>query len=73
MDANLFELVESGGLVAALCFCVWFLNRRNDALTSKVENRYDAELSDLRRRQEECEEDRKNLHVQIASMLREDD
>ena len=72
MDPSLISLLEHGGLIGALVLAVGYLNRRNDVLTGKVEARYDAELCDLRRRQEECEEDRKNLHVQIASMLRDD-
>ena len=73
MDASLISLLEHGGLIAALVLAVGYLNRRNDVLTGKVEARYDAELCELRRRQEECEEDRKALHAQIASMLREND
>ena len=73
VDPNFFSLIEHGGLVGALCLAVWFLNRRNDVLTAKVENRYDAELTDVRRRQEECERDREQLHRQIAAILQDDE
>lgn len=56
----MISVLESGGLLGVLVFAVAYLNRRNDVLTSKVENRYDAELCDVRRRQEECERDREN-------------
>tara|TARA_R110002051_G_scaffold154782_1_gene226934 strand:- start:1239 stop:1463 length:225 start_codon:yes stop_codon:yes gene_type:complete len=69
MDPSVVQLVENGGLIGVLCGAVWFLNRRNDVLTGKVENRYDAELCDVRRRQEECEQDREKLHDQIAAIL----
>ena len=72
MDPSVLELVESGGLIGALCVAVWFLNKRNDVLTSKVEARYDAELCDVRRRQEEGVRDRENLHKQIAAILAEE-
>ena len=72
MDPSVLQLLENGGLIGALCVAVWFLNRRNDVLTSTVENRYDAELSDVRRRQEECERDREQLHGQIRAILAEE-
>ena len=68
----MLSFLENSGLVGALCMAVWFLNRRNDVLTSKVENRYDAELCEVRRRQEECERDREDLHRQIAAILAEE-
>jgi len=69
----MISVLESGGLLGVLVFAVAYLNRRNDVLTSKVENRYDAELCDVRRRQEECERDRENLHTQIAAILQDDE
>ena len=69
----MINVLESGGLLGVLVFAVAYLNRRNDVLTSKVENRYDAELCDVRRRQEECERDRENLHNQIAAILQDDE
>jgi len=69
----MINVLESGGLLGVLVFAVAYLNRRNDVLTSKVENRYDAELCDVRRRQEECERDRENLHTQIAAILQDDE
>ena len=69
MDPSVLQLLESSGLIGVLCAAVWFLSRRNDILIAKVENRYDAELCDVRSRQEECERDRENLHSQIAAIL----
>ena len=69
MDPSLLSLAEHGGLIGALCCAVWFLNRRNDLLTAKCEQNYDAQLCDVRRRQEECERDREHLHGQIAAIL----
>ena len=69
----MISVLESGGLLGVLVFAVAYLNRRNDVLTSKVERRYDAELCDVRRRQEECERDRENLHTQIAAILQGDE
>ena len=69
----MISVLESGGLLGVLVFAVAYLNRRNDVLTSKVETRYDAELCDVRRRQEECERDRENLHTQIAAILQGDE
>ena len=65
----MISVLESGGLIGVLVVCVAYLNRRNDQLTRKVETRYDVELCDVRRRQEECERDRENLHCQIAAIL----
>jgi hypothetical protein len=73
VDPSLLELIENGGLIAVLCIAIHILNKRNDLLTAKVESRYDAELTDVRRRQEECELDRKNLHSQIAAILKDDE
>tara|TARA_R100000234_G_scaffold116942_1_gene94688 strand:+ start:1102 stop:1323 length:222 start_codon:yes stop_codon:yes gene_type:complete len=73
VDPSFVSLLENGGLIAALCVAVWFLNRRNDALTQKVENNYDAQLTDVRRRLEACEQDREKLHDQIASILQSDE
>ena len=67
------SLLENGGLIAALCVAVWFLNRRNDALTQKVENNYDAQLTDVRRRLVACEQDREKLRDQIAAILQKDE
>ena len=69
MDTTILTLIEHGGRSVALCVAVWFLNRRNDALTQKVEQNYDAQLCDVRRRLEECEQDREKLHDKIASIL----
>ena len=69
MDPNIFSLIEGGGVIAALCVAVWFLNRRNDVLTQKVEQNYDAQLTDVRRRLVACEQDREKLHDQIHSIL----
>ena len=49
------------------------MNKRNDVLTQKVENNYDAQLTDVRRRLEACEQDREKLHDQIAAILQEDE
>ena len=73
MDPSFVSLVENGGLIAALCVAVWFLNRRNDALTQKVENNYDAQLTDVRRRLVACEQDREKLRDQIAAILQKDE
>jgi len=69
MDPSVLQLLDTGGLIGGLCAAVWFLNKRNDVLTGKVEARYDAELCDVRRRQLECEIDRENLHKKIAAIL----
>ena len=69
MDPSLLSLVEHGGLIAVLVIAVGYLNRRNDVLTAKCEQNYDAQLCDVRRRQEECERDREHLHGQIAAIL----
>ena len=53
-------------MIAALCLAVGYLNRRNDQLTAKVELNYNAQLTDVRRRLEECEKDREALHEKIA-------
>ena len=66
MDPSFVSLIEHGGLIAALCLAVGYLNRRNDQLTAKVELNYNAQLSDVRRRLEECEKDREALHEKIA-------
>ncbi len=73
MDPSFVSLLENGGLIAALCVAVWFLNRRNDALTQKVENNYDAQLTDVRRRLVACEQDREKLRDQIAAILQKDE
>ena len=73
MDPSFVSLIENGGLIAALCVAVWFLNRRNDALTQKVENNYDAQLTDVRRRLVACEQDREKLRDQIAAILQKDE
>tara|TARA_R100000657_G_C4659846_1_gene103655 strand:- start:116 stop:337 length:222 start_codon:yes stop_codon:yes gene_type:complete len=73
VDPSFVSLVENGGLIAALCVAVWFLNRRNDALTQKVENNYDAQLTDVRRRLVACEQDREKLRDQIAAILQKDE
>jgi len=72
VDPSIFSLIEHGGLIAALCLAVWFLNKRNDVLTQKVENNYDAQLTDVRRRLVECERDRQQLHDKIAAILQDD-
>ena len=69
MDPSFVSLLENGGLIAALCVAVWFLNRRNDALTLKVEQNYDAQLTDVRRRLVACEQDREKLHDKITAIL----
>ena len=73
MDPTLTNLVEHGGLIAALCVAVWFLNKRNDVLTQKVENNYDAQLTDVRRRLVACEQDREKLHDKIAAILQDNE
>tara|TARA_R100000697_G_scaffold76871_1_gene89112 strand:- start:186 stop:407 length:222 start_codon:yes stop_codon:yes gene_type:complete len=73
VDPSFVSLIENGGLIAALCVAVWFLNRRNDALTQKVENNYDAQLTDVRRRLVACEQDREKLRDQIAAILQKDE
>tara|TARA_Y100001937_G_scaffold102949_1_gene141742 strand:+ start:592 stop:813 length:222 start_codon:yes stop_codon:yes gene_type:complete len=73
VDPSFVSLLENGGLIAALCVAVWFLNRRNDALTQKVENNYDAQLTDVRRRLVACEQDREKLRDQIAAILQKDE
>mgnify|MGYP003149728643 CR=1 FL=1 len=73
MDPSVLQLIENGGLIGALCAACWFLSRRNEILITKVESRYDAELSDMRRRQTDCERDRENLHAKIAAILAGDD
>jgi len=69
VDPSFVSLLENGGLIAALCVAVWFLNRRNDALTLKVEQNYDAQLTDVRRRLVACEQDREKLHDKITAIL----
>tara|TARA_R100001510_G_scaffold23203_1_gene20361 strand:+ start:586 stop:834 length:249 start_codon:yes stop_codon:yes gene_type:complete len=71
VDPSFVSLLENGGLIAALCAAVWFLNRRNDALTLKVEQNYDAQLTDVRRRLVACEQDREKLHDKIQSILKD--
>ena len=73
MDPSLLELIENGGLIAVLCIAIHILNKRNDRLTKMVETRYDVELCEVRRRQEECERDRENLHSQIAAILKDNE
>ena len=73
MEQSIFSLVEHGGLIAALCLAVWFLNKWNDALTQKVEQNYDAQLTDVRRRLQDCEEDRELLHQKIADILADEE
>ena len=69
VDPSTVSLLENGGLIAALCVAVWFLNRRNDVLTQKVEQNYDAQLTDVRRRLVACEQDREKLHDKITAIL----
>ncbi len=59
-------------MIAALCLAVGYLNRRNDQLTAKVEINYNAQLTDVRRRLEECEKDREKLHAKIADILKDE-
>ncbi len=73
MDPNIFSLLEHGGLIGALCAAVWFLNNRNDRLSLRVEQRYDAELCEVKRRLDDCEEDRQKLHDKIAAILEQHD
>ena len=70
MDPSFLSLLEHGGLIAALCLAVAYLNKRNDNLTAKVELNYNAQLTDVRRRLVECEKDRENLHAKIADILK---
>tara|TARA_B100000424_G_C22833532_1_gene445132 strand:+ start:116 stop:334 length:219 start_codon:yes stop_codon:yes gene_type:complete len=72
MDPSFLSLLEHGGLIAALCLAVGYLNRRNDQLTAKVEINYNAQLTDVRRRLEECEKDREKLHAKIADILKDE-
>lgn len=72
MDPSLISLTEHGGLIAALCTAVAYLNKRNDVLTAKVEMNYNAQLTDVRRRPVECERDREKLHEKIAAILKDE-
>jgi hypothetical protein len=72
MDPSLISLLEHGGLIAALCLAVAYLNKRNDVLTAKVEMNYNAQLTDVRRRLVECERDREKLHDKIAAILKDE-
>ena len=72
MDPSLVSLLEHGGLIAALCLAVAYLNKRNDVLTAKVEMNYNAQLTDVRRRLVECEQDREKLHDKIAAILNDE-
>ncbi len=69
----MFSLVEHGGLIGLLCLACWFLSRRNDVLVNKVESRYDAELCEVRRRLDSCEQDREKLHDTITAILQDRD
>ena len=73
MDPSILSLLEHGGLMAALVVAVAFLNKRNDALTQKVEQNYNAQLEDVRRRLSDCERDRESLHAKIAEILQDDE
>ena len=72
MDPSLISLLEHGGLIAALCLAVAYLNKRNDVLTAKVEINYNAQLTDVRRRLVACEQDREKLHEKIAAILKDE-
>ena len=72
MDPSLISLLEHGGLIAALCLAVAYLNKRNDVLTAKVEMNYNAQLTDVRRRLVACEQDREKLHDKIAAILKDE-
>lgn len=72
MDPSLISLLEHGGLIAALCLAVAYLNKRNDVLTAKVEINYNAQLTDVRRRLVACEQDREKLHDKIAAILKDE-
>jgi hypothetical protein len=73
VDPSIIAVLESGGLIGVLVIAVTYLNRRNDQLSLRIENRYDAELCIVRRRQEECERDREDLHREIAAILKDDE